>query len=104
MYIINLMSRSYKNYFDAFNILDKNFPHIFIVDSNEDLNKIHFCLKEKMEKEDFLSIYEKNLLKLADKENANIELIREDHANIIKRLIGTDEVKKNLEAYISYSG
>ena len=104
MYIINLMSRSYKNYFDAFNILDKNFPHIFIVDSNEDLNKIHFCLKEKMEKEEFLTVYEKNLLKLADKENAYIELIREDHANIIKRLIGTDEVKKNLEAYISYSG
>ena len=104
IYIINLMSRSYKNYFDAFNILDKNFPHIFIVDSNEDLNKIHFCLKEKMEKEEFLSIYEKNLLKLADKENANIELIREDHANIIKKIIGTDEVKKKLEAYISYSG
>ena len=57
-----------------------------------------------MEKEDFLSIYEKNLLKLADKEYANIELIREDHANIIKKIIGTDEVKKKLEAYISYSG
>ena len=42
MYIINLMSRSYKNYYDSFNTLDKNFPHIFIVDSNEDLNKIHF--------------------------------------------------------------
>ena len=104
MYIINLMSRSYKNYFDAFNILDKNFPHIFIVDSNEDLNKIHFCLKEKMNKEEFLTVYQKNLLKLADKENANIELIREDQANIIKKIIGTDEVKKKLEAYISYSG
>ena len=104
MYIINLMSRSYKNYYDSFNILDKNFPHIFIVDSNEDLNKIHFCLKEKMEKEKFLETYNKNLLKFTDKEHTNIELIREDHVQIIKRLIGTDVVKKNLEAYIPYTG
>ena len=99
LYVINVMARSFKNYCDSFKILDSIFPNIFLVDNNEDLNKIHFCFKSKNEINEYIKTYEKNIEKLKNKEIADIEVIKETHKNILKRVVDTENVKKRIEDY-----
>ena len=99
LYVINVMARSFKNYCDSFKILDSIFPNIFLVDNNEDLNKIHFCFKSKNEINQYIKTYENNINKLKNKEIADIEVIKEAHKNILKRVVDTENVKKRIEDY-----
>ena len=99
LYVINVMARSFKNYCDSFKILDSIFPNIFLVDNNEDLNKIHFCFKSKNEINEYIKTYQKNIEKLNNKEIADIEVIKETHKNILKRVVDTENVKKRIEDY-----
>jgi len=99
LYVINIMARSFKNYCYSFKILDNVFPNIFLVDNNEDLNKIHFCFKSKNEINQYIKTYENNINKLKNKEIADIEVIKEAHKNILKRVVDTENVKKRIEDY-----
>ena len=99
LYVINVMARSFKNYCYSFKILDSVFPNIFLVDNNEDLNKIHFCFKSKNEINQYIKTYENNINKLKNKEIADIEVIKEAHKNILKRVVDTENVKKRIEDY-----
>ena len=100
MYIVNLMARSYKNYLGAFDVLEKTFPLLFMVENNEDLNKIHFCFKTKMTNDQYLDLYKVNLLKLTTGDCADITLIKEDYKRILKRIADTEKFKTNMETYV----
>lgn len=100
MYIINLMARSYKNYLGAFETLEKTFPLLFMVENNEDLNKIHFCFKTKHTNDEYIQLYYKNLEKLTSGDSADISIIKEDHKKILKRIGDTEQFKINMETYV----
>ena len=97
MYIINLMARSYKNYMDAFCKLEKLFPLLFLIENNEDLNQIHFCFKTKLSEEVYQKRHVKNLVKLKDKNIADIDIIEKEHSNIMARIKDTEIFKRNMQ-------
>ena len=94
MYINNKMTRNLKSYGEAFNILDKVFPLIYLIDNNEDLNKIHFCFKSKNLREDYEKVYNDNLSKLKNKEFCDNTLIDKIHRRIMPKVADTELVKK----------
>ena len=96
MYINNTMTRNLQNYAEAFNILDKVFPLIYLIDNNEDLNKIHFCFKSKSLSEDYEKVYKDNLSKLNNKEYCDNTLIDNIHRRIMPKVADTELVKKVL--------
>lgn len=96
MYVLNMMSRSYKTYYENFVQLEKEFNHIFLLDNTEDLNKIHFCFKKKNNDAFYKSLYEKNSEKLGKKENADDSLIRTDHQTILARVFESSSFKEML--------
>ena len=108
MYVLNMMSRSYRTYYENLVQLEKEFNHIFLLKNTEDLNKIHFCFKKKNNDEFYKSLYEKNSEKLAKKENADASLIqtelkkqdqsasKEDHQKILARVIESSSFKEML--------
>ena len=97
MYIINLMARSYKNYMDAFCKLEKLFPLLFLIENNEDLNQIHFCFKTKLSEEVYHKRHVKNLVKLKDKNIADIDIIEKEHKSIMARIKDTEIFKRNMQ-------
>jgi hypothetical protein len=101
IYIIDLLARSYQGYKKVFNIIDSKFPHILYVDNNEDLNKIHFCFKNKRTKTENLQLYADGLKKLSNPEVGNIKDI-ESSANIfITKFVEASNQKEILDAYTS---
>lgn len=97
MYIINLMARSYKNYMDAFCKLEKLFPLLFLIENNEDLNQIHFCFKTKLGEDVYHKRHVKNLVKLKDKDVADIDVIEKEHGSIMARIKDTEIFKRNMQ-------
>ena len=97
MYVLNMMGRSYKKYYEAFTSLEKQFGNIFLLENNEDLNKIHFCYNEKNEEDYFKNLYENNVKKLSESQNVNFTLIEEDHKEILRRVYDTNKFKSVLE-------
>jgi hypothetical protein len=96
IYVINLMARSFKNYSNALTSLEQIFPLLFVVENNEDLNKIHFCFKLKLSNEQYVSNYKTNLEKLSKPENADISLIEKDHKKVLSRIVDIGDLKKDL--------
>lgn len=96
MYVLNMMSRSYKTYYENLIQLEKEFNHIFLLDNTEDLNKINFCFKKKNNDAFYKSLYEKNSEKLGKKENADDSLIRTDHQTILARVFESSSFKEML--------
>ena len=94
MYINNTMTRNLQAYAEAFNILDKVFPLIYVIDNNEDLNKIHFCFKNNSLSEDYEKVYKDNLSKLNNKEYCDNTLIDNIHRRIMPKVADTELVKK----------
>ena len=96
MYINNTMTRNLQAYAEAFNILDKVFPLIYVIDNNEDLNKIHFCFKNNSLSEDYEKVYKDNLSKLNNKEYCDNSLIDKIHRRIMPKVADTEFIKKIL--------
>lgn len=93
IYIINLMARSYRNYNNALKCLETHFENIFVVENNEDLNKIHFCFKKKLDNEKYVKIFKSNLQNFKD--NADISIIEQDYKKILSKIVDrSDLVKK----------
>ena len=86
------MSRSYNNYNEALNKLESVFANIFVVENNEDLNKIHFCFKKKLPNEEHVKLYKTNMDIYCI--NANISLIENDYKRILSKIVELSDVKK----------
>jgi hypothetical protein len=90
------MARSFHNYSQALIALEKVFPLLFLVENNEDLNKIHFCFKTKLTNDQYIGNYKKNYEKLKDPNCADISLIEKDHKKLLARIVDTEDLKKNI--------
>ena len=101
IYIIDLLSRSYQGYKNAFSKIESKFPHILYIDNNEDLNKIHLCFKNKRKKIENLEIYANGLKKLKDPEVGNIKDIEASANQFIAKFVDAQNQKEILEAYAS---
>lgn len=97
MYILNMMGRSYQKYYAGFVSLQKSFGNIFLLDSNDDLNKIHFCFKNKNGEEYYKTVYEHNVEILAKKDIVDNTLIDEEHKRILRKVIDTDKFEELLK-------
>ncbi len=86
------MARSYRNYNSALTSLEAHFENIFVVENNEDLNKIHFCFKKKLSNEDYVKIFKSNLENF--KENADISIIENDYKRILAKIVDRSDIVK----------
>ena len=96
MYINNIMAKNLRSYAEGFNNLDKIFPLIYVIDNNEDLNKIHFCFKNQNLSQDYKTVYQDNLVKLSNKEYCDNSFIDKIHRRILPRVSDTELIKKIL--------
>jgi hypothetical protein len=87
------MSRSYSSYNSALAKLENTFANIFVVENNEDLNKIHFCFKKKLSNEDHLKLYKKNLDNYT--QHGDVSIIANDFKRILSKIVELSDVKKN---------
>ena len=98
IYIINLMARNFKRYGDALTSLEKIFPLIFMVENNEDLNKIHYCFKTALNNKEYLKMYQENYDILSDW--ANLKIIENDYKKILSRCTDIADLKSDIEKHI----
>lgn len=85
------MARSYEKYNQAFNKLHSSFENIFLIENNEDLNKIHFCFKTKYTNDDYVKIYKDNLDKF--EKDADLAIIETDYKKILNKVVDLSEKK-----------
>jgi len=85
------MARSYQKYNQAFEKVHSSFENIFLIENNEDLNKIHFCFKKKYTNEDYARIYKENLDSY--EKHANISIIEADYKRILNKVVDLSEKK-----------
>jgi hypothetical protein len=98
IYIINLMTRSFSSYSYALQQLESVFDLIFMVQNNEDLNKIHYCFKSKLTNEDYVKLYQTNYDHLSI--NGNISIIENDYKQILSKVTDIADLKKELDTKI----
>ena len=98
IYVINLMARNFKLYGNALTSMEKIFDLIFMVENNEDLNKIHYCFKTKLDNKQYLKMYQDNYEILS--EHANLKIIENDYKKILSRVTDISEFKQEIEKHI----
>jgi hypothetical protein len=89
------MARSFSYYNNALTTLDNNFDLIFVVDNNEDLNKIHYCFKQKLTNQEYLALYDVNYAKYSSV--ADLSLIENDYKKILARLTDINDLRAELK-------
>ena len=99
IYVIDLLTRSYQSFKNAFNIIDSKFPLVLNVDNNEDLNKIHLCFKTKRDQVENMKYYNEGITKLSNPEIGNIKDIEVAARQLIIRFIESSKQRKILDAY-----
>lgn len=92
------MARSFKLYRNALSEMEKIFDLIFMVENNEDLNKIHYCFKNKLDNKQYLKMYQENYDTLS--EHANLKIIENDYKKILSRVTDIDDFKNDIEKHI----
>jgi hypothetical protein len=92
-YTINLMSRSLYSYISCLKELEETFPLIFMVENNEDLNKIHFCFKSKLESQEFHKIFIENGDNITA--HGDYSIIGNDVKKILSRVTDLEDLKKS---------
>ena len=98
IYIINLMARNFRLYGNALTSLEKVFELIFLVENNEDLNKIHYCLKKKFDNKYYLANYQTNYDKYS--ETADLRIIQNDYKKILSRVSDINDFKTEINKNI----
>lgn len=98
IYIINLMARNFKLYGNALTSLEKVFELIFLVENNEDLNKIHYCFKKKFDNKYYLANYQINFDKY--NETVDLKIIQNDYKKILSRVADILELKNEINKHI----
>ena len=91
VYIINLMARSYQSYNQALAKLESVFENIFVVENNEDLNKIHFCFKKKFTNEEYVKNYQGNFENFRN--NADLSIIENDYKRVLAKVVDLSDLK-----------
>ena len=98
IYVVNIMSKSYKDTYDSFIQLEKHFSSIFSIPSQNGVCSIFFCFKEKFGTKKYETIFAKNKAIIEKNEVVEFEIIKPILNEVISRVIFMDEdAKKDLE-------
>lgn len=89
------MSRSFSAYYNTLQKLESFFDLVFMVENNEDLNKIHFCFKTRLTNQDYLKIYQKNFDNFS--ENGDLSIIEGDYKKILSKVVDVKDMKEELK-------
>lgn len=100
VFLFNLLCRGYVHFFQVFDPLEKTFPLMYSLFNNEPLDKIFFCFKTKMSEEDYKENYKKNLLKLKNKEIADITVILEEHEKVLSKVEDMENLRATINSQI----
>ncbi len=92
------MTRSFSAYSQALKQLESVFDLVFLVENNEDLNKIHYCFKTKLTNEEYIKLYQINYDNLSV--NGNISVIENDYKKILSKVSDIGELKHELNSKI----
>jgi hypothetical protein len=88
IYIMYLMCKNSVIYNNSSDKIKNNFKQILLVENNDELNKIHFCFKSKVGKNELLKNYFLNIKNLAEKKDiADIKLIEKSSIHLINKFI-----------------
>jgi hypothetical protein len=98
IYIINLMARNFRLYRNALTSLEKVFELIFLVENNEDLNKIHYCFKKKFDNKYYLANYQINFDKYS--QTADLKIIQNDYKKVLSRVSDINDFKMEINKNI----
>ena len=86
IYIMYLMCKNEKIHNDSINSIKNNFEKILFVENNDELNKIYFCFKSDIEKNELMKNYSNNIKNLSDKkEIADIKLIENSSIQLMNK-------------------
>lgn len=85
-------------YGNALSSLEKVFELIFLVENNEDLNKIHYCFKKKFDNQYYLANYQINFDKYS--QAADLRIIQNDYKKILSRVSDINDFKTEINKNI----
>jgi len=94
-----LMARNFRLYGNALTSLEKIFELIFLVENNEDLNKIHFCFKKKFDNKHYLVNYQTNFDKYS--QTGDLRIIQNDYKKILSRVSDINDFKNEINKNIN---
>ena len=97
IYIINIMSKNYKGIFDNYQQLERHFPSIFCIPSENWLCSIFICFKNNINIDISNEIYKKNNKLIENNSVVQFSMIEPIKNEVITRIKETDEVKNKLE-------
>ena len=87
--ILSIKTYAKESYFDIISILKAKFPKIYFIDTYDNLNRIHFCLKTDLEKDQilFLDRLKPNLNLYGETEKYEKTLLGENLGIFLERLV-----------------
>jgi hypothetical protein len=88
------MSRSVKSYSNTLKELEATFPLVFMVENNEDLNKIHYCFKTKLDNQEYHKIFIDNTDNITT--YGDYSIIANDVKRILSKVTDLKDLKKTL--------
>lgn len=92
------MARNFKLYGNALTSLEKVFELVFLVENNEDLNKIHYCFKKKHDNKHYLNNYQVNFNKYSL--SADLSIIQNEYKKILSRVTDIGDLKAEIDKNI----
>ena len=97
IYIVKLMSSSFKSFYECFLQLEKHFVSIFTIPSEGGLCSVFFCFKEKIENKEYQEKFVKNK-EIMEKNNIiDFALIKPFANGILLKLEDIPEQRKKME-------
>ena len=98
IYAVNLMSKNYKSFYEAYLQLEKHFPSIFNIPSDGGLCSIFFCFNEKNEIKEYIQKYKVNKDFIDKSSNIiDISVVKLFVNDVLSRVQDMTEEKKKME-------
>ena len=94
IYIVNIMSKNYKSFYDNFCQLEKHFPSIFSIPSQNELCSIFFCFKDKFDMENYEKKFQKNKEIIEKDVVVEFPIIKPILNEVVTRIIAMEEEEK----------
>ena len=87
IYIMYLMCKNKNCYNDSINLIKNNFNKILFLDNFDELNKITFCFKSNIDKNELMNNYLVNITSLSNKKDfIDIKIIENSSINLMNKI------------------
>ena len=97
IYMVNIMSKTYKGLYDNFLQLEKHFPTGFVIPSQSGLCSIFFCFNDKYDVEKYNKQFQKNKDIIEKNEIVEDSIVKPILNEVITRVREMEEVKEKLK-------